>query len=75
MTERPDWMRNWEQTGLLAFEDKNNDGLIQYYNDASDEFPDRPPAERGWEGNEMVTFNQDNPGAGQSGDRAIARLG
>ena len=28
--ERPQWMRNWEQTGLLAFEDKNDDGRIQY---------------------------------------------
>jgi len=28
--ERPDWVRNWEKTGLLAFEDKNGDGLIQY---------------------------------------------
>ncbi len=54
----PDWMTNWEQTGLLAFEDKNNDGLIQYYNDRSEEFA--PIAEaRGWEGNEMVTFNRD----------------
>ncbi|MFP4207851.1 MAG: sodium:solute symporter family protein [Wenzhouxiangella sp.] len=56
--ERPDWMESWEQTGLLAFEDKNNDGRIQYYNDASDEFAS-VAAERGWEGNEMVTFNQD----------------
>jgi len=56
--ERPDWMLNWEQTGLLAFEDKNNDGLIQYYNDRSEEFAS-VAAERGWEGNEMVTFNQD----------------
>ncbi|MDR9388913.1 MAG: sodium:solute symporter family protein [Wenzhouxiangella sp.] len=56
--ERPDWMTNWEQTGLLAFEDKNNDGLIQYYNDRSEDFA--PMAEaRGWEGNEMVTFNRD----------------
>lgn len=56
--ERPDWMANWEQTGLLAFEDKNNDGLIQYYNDRSESFA--PIAEaRGWEGNEMVTFNRD----------------
>ena len=56
--ERPDWMLNWEQTGLLAFEDKNNDGLIQYYNDRSEAF--RSVAEeRGWAGNEMVTFNQD----------------
>jgi cation/acetate symporter len=28
--ERPDWIRNWEATGLLAFEDKNGDGKIQY---------------------------------------------
>ncbi len=33
--ERPDWIRNWEQTGLLAFEDKNNDGRIQYSADAA----------------------------------------
>jgi cation/acetate symporter len=56
--ERPDWMRSWEKTGLLAFEDKNNDGRIQYYNDSSEEFASIA-AERGWEGNEMVTFNRD----------------
>ncbi len=28
--ERPEWIRNWEATGLLAFEDKNGDGKIQY---------------------------------------------
>jgi len=28
--ERPDWVKNWEATGLLAFEDKNGDGKIQY---------------------------------------------
>ena len=54
---RPDWMRTWEQTGLLRFEDKNNDGLIQYYN-ATPEFA-AIAEERGWEGNEIVTFNQD----------------
>jgi len=56
--ERPDWMRSWEQTGLLAFEDKNNDGRIQYYNDRSEDFAEIAAA-RGWEGNEVVTFNQD----------------
>lgn len=56
--DRPDWMINWENTGLLRFEDKNNDGLIQYYNQASEGFA-TTAAERGWEGNEMVTFNQD----------------
>ena len=28
--ERPQWFKNWETTGLLAFEDKNADGLMQY---------------------------------------------
>ncbi|MGB5276260.1 MAG: sodium:solute symporter family protein [Gammaproteobacteria bacterium] len=28
--ERPDWFRKWETTGLLKFEDKNNDGRITY---------------------------------------------
>lgn len=26
----PDWFKKWEKTGLIAFEDKNDDGLIQY---------------------------------------------
>ncbi|MCU0757252.1 MAG: cation acetate symporter [Xanthomonadales bacterium] len=56
--ERPDWMRNWEKTGLLKFEDKNGDGRIQYYNDTSESFKAEAEA-RGWKGNEMVTFNQD----------------
>ncbi|GAA6138401.1 cation acetate symporter [Arenicella sp. 4NH20-0111] len=28
--ERPQWFKNWEKTGLLKYEDKNGDGLIQY---------------------------------------------
>ncbi|MFZ3516224.1 cation acetate symporter [Vibrio harveyi] len=28
--ERPDWFKNWEKTGLLGFDDKNGDGLIEY---------------------------------------------
>ncbi len=30
----PDWFSNWEATGLLGFNDKNGDGLIQYSADA-----------------------------------------
>lgn len=26
----PDWFKKWENTGLIKFEDKNNDGHIQY---------------------------------------------
>ena len=28
--ERPVWFKNWEKTGLLGFDDKNDDGRIQY---------------------------------------------
>lgn len=28
--KRPQWFRNWEKTGLLAFEDKDGDGHIRY---------------------------------------------
>ncbi len=28
--ELPQWFSNWESTGLIQFEDKNNDGKIQY---------------------------------------------
>ena len=51
--ERPGWFRTWEETGLLAFEDKNNDGRIQYYNDANPEFAERASA-HGWQGNELT---------------------
>ncbi len=31
----PEWFKNWENTGLLTFTDKNNDGRIQYLADKS----------------------------------------
>jgi cation/acetate symporter len=56
---RPDWMKRWEKTGLLKFEDKNGDGRIQYYNDKSkDEAFKAKAAEAGWKGNEL-TVNAD----------------
>ncbi len=33
--EVPSWFTNWETTGLIAFDDKNGDGLIQYTGPAS----------------------------------------
>ena len=30
----PEWFGNWEKTGLIQFDDKNKDGLIQYVADA-----------------------------------------
>ena len=52
--ERPDWMKRWEKTGLLKFEDKNGDGRIQYYNDGNKnaEFQAKA-AGAGWKGNEL----------------------
>ena len=51
--ERPEWMRTWEQTGLLTFDDKNDDGRIQYYDDSNPEFAETARTEYGWAGNEL----------------------
>ena len=53
---RPEWMKSWETTGLLKFDDKNGDGRIQYYNDKSAGF-EATAAERGWKGNELTVNN------------------
>jgi cation/acetate symporter len=50
--DRPEWMHTWEATGLVAFEDKNGDGRIQYYNDANPSFA-QTAAGYGWQGNEL----------------------
>ena len=50
--KRPGWFKTWEETGLLAFEDKNGDGRIQYYNDANPTFAAKAEA-FGWRGNEL----------------------
>lgn len=49
----PDWVANWEKTGLMAWEDKNGDGKVQYYNDANPAITDKA-LEAGWEGNELT---------------------
>ena len=41
---RPSWFSNWEKTGLLKFQDKNKDGLIQY---------------DGYDTNEMIKVDRD----------------
>jgi cation/acetate symporter len=56
---RPDWMKRWEKTGLLKFEDKNGDGRIQYYNDKTKSADVIAKADAaGWKGNEL-TVNAD----------------
>ncbi|CAM5343853.1 cation acetate symporter [Frigidibacter albus] len=52
------WIRTWEKTGLLVMEDKNGDGMIQYYNDKSDAM-NAIAAERGWTGNEVTKIDND----------------
>ncbi|WP_299525057.1 sodium:solute symporter family protein [uncultured Lutibacter sp.] len=32
-SELPEWFGNWEKTGLISFEDKNADGVVQYVAD------------------------------------------
>ncbi|WP_417863343.1 sodium:solute symporter family protein [Vreelandella venusta] len=49
--DRPEWVRTWEETGLITFNDLNNDGRIQMYNNAADY------SDRGWEGNELTVNN------------------
>jgi len=52
---RPEWMKRWEKTGLIKFEDKNGDGRIQYYNDKSKNPEFQKQAEAaGWKGNELT---------------------
>jgi len=53
-SKRPEWMKRWENTGLLQWDDKNNDGRIQYYNDqTTDDSVLARAEEAGWEGNEL----------------------
>lgn len=52
--ELPAWFGNWENTGLLKFEDKNGDGRVQYYNDQNDRYQSAVAASKGWNGNELI---------------------
>ncbi|WP_111496696.1 MULTISPECIES: sodium:solute symporter family protein [Marinobacter] len=49
--DRPNWVKEWEVTGLIQYTDKNNDGRIQLYNDVP-AFQSEAQA-RGWQGNEL----------------------
>lgn len=55
VAELPAWFNNWKETGLLKFEDKNGDGLVQYYNDKTkNETVLKTAEEAGWKGNELT---------------------
>ncbi|TVS17022.1 MAG: cation acetate symporter [Gammaproteobacteria bacterium] len=51
-SERPEWFDTWAATGLIHFTDHNNDGRVQYYNDANPDFAEQA-ASYGWAGNEL----------------------
>jgi len=36
-TTMPEWFKNWEKTGLISYDDKNNDGIINYMNSSDNE--------------------------------------
>ena len=56
--DRPDWVKRWERTGLLKWEDKNGDGRIQFYNSATKNEAVLAKAEAaGWKGNELTVNN------------------
>ena len=54
----PQWMTNWQKTGLLEWEDKNGDGRIQYYNEKNPEMAAKAEG-FGWKGNEMTKVDRD----------------
>lgn len=53
-TSLPEWFKNWENMGLIAWSDKNEDGKIQYVNgDATTGKPEFT-AERGASGERLI---------------------
>ena len=36
-TTMPEWFKNWEKTGLISYDDKNKDGIINYLNSSDNE--------------------------------------
>jgi cation/acetate symporter len=36
-TTMPEWFKNWEKTGLISYDDKNKDGIINYMSSSDNE--------------------------------------
>jgi cation/acetate symporter len=56
ISELPQWMLNWQKTGLLDWEDKNGDGRLQYYDEKG--MGDKA-AGFNWKGNELTKLDRD----------------
>ena len=54
-TEIPQWFRNWEDTGLIAWADKNQDGKIQYVNGAATDGKPKYTEARGVNGERLIS--------------------
>ncbi|WP_425402035.1 sodium:solute symporter family protein [Hugenholtzia roseola] len=55
ISEMPSWVQNWEKTKLITIEDKNGDGIVQFYNEKSKDAAFLASAEaKGWKGNELT---------------------
>ncbi|WP_306643844.1 sodium:solute symporter family protein [Sanyastnella coralliicola] len=52
--ELPAWVGNWQETGLLSWEDHNEDGVVQYYNDKNPEYVANVADPAGLKGNELT---------------------
>ena len=56
----PGWFKNWENIGLIAWKDKNGDGLINYSNgNALEEVKPKYISERGQYGERLVANSPD----------------
>ena len=62
----PSWFKNWENIGLIAWKDKNGDGLINYSNgNALEEVKPKYISERGQYGERLVTNPPDRSNANE----------
>jgi cation/acetate symporter len=59
-TSIPEWFKNWENTGLIAWDDKNGDGKIQYVEGASSNGKPVYIKERGAHGERLISNGNDN---------------
>ncbi|MBL0682685.1 sodium:solute symporter family protein [Aquimarina mytili] len=51
----PEWFKNWENTGLIAWSDKNDDGKIQYVNGSALDGKPKYIEERGKYGQRLIS--------------------
>jgi len=59
-SEIPQWFKNWEDTGLIAWSDKNNDGKIQYVAGKAMDGKPKFTTDRGTNGERLVSNANDS---------------